>query len=215
MKFLLSTSFTLMTLLCCAGAEDFIAPKAYPVERYVEGWMKNPFTLKTAPVAIQRESFAKDLVLGSITKIGDEARVVVINTKTHARTPLSDGVDSATGMRIKAVHLEASRKETFVEIESGAESAVLRYDEAVLKAGAHPNPTQAVVANNGVVNAPNMPTPGATNNPAVQRSTGAPAPGGTMTQPPMAGMPSQVLGGSVPNIPRRRNLNTPNSLPKR
>jgi hypothetical protein len=215
MKSLLSTSFLLMTLFCSAGAEDFAPPKAYPVERYVEGWMKNPFTLKTAPVAVQRESFAKDLVLGSITKIGDAAKVVVINTKTHVRTPLSDGEDSASGMRIKSVHLEDSRKDTFVEIEAGAESAVLRYDEGVLKAQASHqnqpgNSNQPVVANNGAVMAPPMPG-AANNNPAVRTNFTA-VPNGTVSPPPMGGMPSQVHGAGVPTVPKRRMLNVPTPI---
>jgi hypothetical protein len=210
MKFLASIAFTLMTLLCCASAEDFAPPRAYPVERYVEGWMKNPFTLKTAPVAVQRESFAKDLVLGSITKIGDEAKVVVINTKTHVRTPLSDGQDSASGMRIKSVHLEDSRKDTFVEIESGAESAVLRYDEGVLKAQAsHANQpgVNPMVANNGAVAPPPMPT--AANNPAGVHPNGAMNPNGATAPPPMGGMPSQVRTPTIPTVPKRRMLNLP------
>lgn len=43
------------------GAEDtFQPPKAYPAARYEAGWNMNPFTLKTAPVALAKASFAED-----------------------------------------------------------------------------------------------------------------------------------------------------------
>lgn len=113
-------------------AEDNFPPRPYPIERYLDGWAKNPFTLKTAPVVVTMESFAKDLVLGSVSQIGDVATVTMINTKTRERTRLISGQERG-GMKIKSVHLGYSRKEISVELESGTETAVLHYDNAVLK----------------------------------------------------------------------------------
>ncbi|TLD71295.1 hypothetical protein FEM03_07125 [Phragmitibacter flavus] len=117
-----------------AVAEDgFAPPDAHPLKHFQEIWKKNPFTLKTAPVAVQKESFAKDLVLGSMVQFGEEIVAVVVNTKTRERTELVSGQNAANGMKIKTASLEDTRKDSFVEVEVNGESAVLHYDENFLK----------------------------------------------------------------------------------
>ncbi|WP_075090760.1 hypothetical protein [Verrucomicrobium spinosum] len=47
----------------------FEPPQRHPQSRYEQDWARNPFTLKTAPVAIESQSFAKDLALGGIDNL--------------------------------------------------------------------------------------------------------------------------------------------------
>lgn len=124
--------FLLSTTLAVAG-EQFAPPEAHPLKHFDVIWKKNPFTLKTAPAAIQKESFAKDLVLGSMVQFGKETIVVVVNTKTRERTELVTGEAAANGMKIKSANLQETRQDSSVEIEKGGEVAVLHYDESFLK----------------------------------------------------------------------------------
>ncbi|WP_075089973.1 hypothetical protein [Verrucomicrobium spinosum] len=91
-------SIELVMLICAVpfllgsdveAQQTFVPPEPFPAEKYENGWRKNPFTLKTAPVAIQRESFAKNLALGSMYDDAEGVTcVVVVNTKTRERTRL-------------------------------------------------------------------------------------------------------------------------------
>jgi hypothetical protein len=199
------------------GTDAFVAPQPYPLNRYEEGWQKNPFTLKTAAVAIQKESFAKDLTLGSVYKFDDVTTVVVVNTKTRERKSLKENEASLTGMMIKSVHLETARKDTYVEIAQGTDTAILRYDESFLKqVGSHP--AQAQPNPNG-----GAPNPGIVNN-AANNNGGVPNNGlpplpivpNTGNPPPPVNRPLMNNGNQPPaagaNIPapvRRRLLTTP------
>ncbi len=199
------------------GTDAFVAPQPYPLNRYEEGWQKNPFTLKTAAVAIQKESFAKDLTLGSVLKFDDVTTVVVVNTKTRERKSLKENEASLTGMMIKSVHLETARKDTYVEIAQGNDTAILRYDESFLKqvgshpAQAQPNPNGGA-PNQGIVNN------AANNNGGVPNNGLPPLPivPNTGNPPPPVNRPLMNNGNQPPaggaNIPapvRRRLLTTP------
>lgn len=126
-------SILLFSAVLASAQEDFVPPSNYPVERYEAAWKKNPFTLKTAPIAIERVSFAKDLALGAVYQIGDNTTVVVVNTKTRERYKLVNDQPSSAGIKVKAVYKKDSRKETYVEVEAGGEAATIRYDEAYQK----------------------------------------------------------------------------------
>jgi hypothetical protein len=182
--------FLLLMGSSLALAENFVAPEAYPVSRYEAGWQKNPFTLKTAPVVMQQESFARDLALGGISKIAGVTKVVVLNVKTHARIPLTGSEVSQAGISVKAVHLADTRKETFVELASGGQTAVVRYDENVLKQLAATNPTGKTGAGVMQLN-PNGAPPGA---PGAQN-------------PPM---PMQGGALPMPTNPAQANINNAN-----
>ncbi len=204
------------------GTDAFIAPAPYPLSRYEEGWQKNPFTLKTAPVAITKESFAKDLTLGSVYQFNDITTVVVVNTKTRERKSLRENETSPTGMVIKSVHLENSRKDTYVEVTQANDTAILRYDESFLKGLASHAGQPQPVPNSGV------PQSGIVNNGVVQNNALPPLPIVPNATNPPPGMPpvnrgpqfngalmgnngNQPQGGGA-NIPapvRRRLLTTP------
>lgn len=134
------TLFILLLGTCLAGAgEPFTPPEAHPLQHFDVVWKKNPFTLKTAPAALQKESFAKDLVLGSMVQFGKQMVVVVVNTKTRERTELVTGENAANGMAIQSANLQDTRQESSVEITKDGEVAVLRYDESFLKQLAAPS----------------------------------------------------------------------------
>lgn len=126
---------------------EFTPAETYPIGHYREIWNKNPFTLKTAPSVLKKESFAKDLVLGSMVQYGDEMLVVIVNTKTRERIQLVSGLLTPDGMRIKSANLQDNRADSSVEIEFNGDMAVLRYDEAFQKQLASSSKAMSSVAN--------------------------------------------------------------------
>lgn len=117
-----------------AAEETFVPPQPFPAEKYENGWRKNPFTLKTAPVALQRESFAKNLALGSMYDDAEGVTcVVVVNTKTRERTRLKGQEPGANGMRVMESVIADTRRDSYAVVVSGGEKATLRYDTAFLK----------------------------------------------------------------------------------
>jgi hypothetical protein len=90
--------------------------------------------LKTAPVAVQRESFAKDLALGSMYDDPEGIpSVVVVNTKTRERTRLRGQEPSPQGMHVQEAVIADTRRDSYAVVVMGSEKATLRYDEAYLK----------------------------------------------------------------------------------
>lgn len=136
-------SIELVLLICAVPAllasdlsaqQSFVPPEAFPAEKYENGWRKNPFTLKTAPVAVQRESFAKNLALGSMyDDVEGVTCVVVVNTKTRERTRLKGQEPASNGMRVTESVIADTRRDSYAVVVSGGEKATLRYDTAFLK----------------------------------------------------------------------------------
>ena len=206
--------------------ETFVPPEAYPVDRYESGWMKNPFTLKTAPVAIAKDSFAKDLVLGSMYQVDSDITVIVVNTKTRERTSLKNQQPASNGMRVKEAALKDTKKESYVIVESAGEEATLHYDDAFLK--------QMVASNSAATNpSVNVPAKQPARLPAMPQTSapgmppGVPMPGSNKQQaPPMPGAeapappnlppgyrpPETNSGQPAPTINRRRMLTAPAPL---
>ncbi len=150
-------SLNLLIFLSACGAASaapFAEPQAHPINRYEAGWKKNPFTLKTAPVAMQKESFAKDLALAGWRQAGEDNIVILVNTKTREYLRLKNQESAADGTKVKTAHLQDRRADTFVELERNNETAVVRYDESFLKqmaaqgAAAKPNPHMAMTGQN-------------------------------------------------------------------
>lgn len=110
------------------AAAAFIPPQAYPMDRYESTWSKNPFTLKTAPAAVETISFAKDLAL--ISHFGEKSNptMVIVNTKTHERTRLKKGETAPNGLKLIDFKLGETRKETTVEVVLGSETTELKYN---------------------------------------------------------------------------------------
>jgi hypothetical protein len=215
MKKICAALLLVLLLVAPCSAEDLEIPKAYPIERYLDGWSKNPFTLKTAPVTLQHDSFAKDLALGSICQIGDAIKVVVINTKTHARTALDNGKDNPGGIAIKSAHFDEFRKGTYVELVMGSDSAVLHYDPDLLKSyttsGASPSGQPGKAAGpHGVIPPPMPALPTTVQNQTVanvKRLVSANT--SAVPTPPSADITRQSIESQIPTPLRKRRLNPP------
>jgi hypothetical protein len=202
-----------------ASAAPFAEPKPHPISRYEAGWEKNPFTLKTAPPAIIKESFAKDIALAGWRQAGDDVIVKLVNTKTKEYSSLKNNEPGPDGTRVKSAHLEGRQADMFVELERDKEPpAVVRFDEGFIRTmGA-----QAGAAKPGV---PGQ-VPGRTSGAAAPMMNGvpvtntappakaAPAIAGRSTPPRPGVVPTPQLPQSIPspgnNIPtiQRRRLNT-------
>ncbi|MCE9518560.1 MAG: hypothetical protein K8R87_03185 [Verrucomicrobia bacterium] len=218
MKKYFSILLWIFAVLGAAPAAPFTEPKAHPINRYETGWEKNPFTLKTAPVALNKESFAKDLALAGWRRAGDDNIIILVNIKTREYSRLKNQEPAADGTKVKTAHLENRRSETFVELERNNETAVVRYDESYLHqmaaqgGGANPNPQMAMRGQNNpgmIITPPNMPQqPNSSAPNIVPTGTQAPRPG---MVPPAPKLPSPQPGVSpannVPTVQRRR-LNT-------
>ena len=163
--------------------QTFIAPKAYPIERYEAGWNKNPFTLKTAPPVVEQESFAKDLAIGSYYGDAKNPTVVVVNTKTSERITLKKTQPASNGMQLKNIRLGASRKEIVAEVTLGTQTSEVRYNDDYLKQIAG---TEAARAQPGM---PGQQRPGAT-------------PPGQQPKAPTPGTPQAVPKVMLPPIPQ-------------
>ncbi len=216
-------SAILLTLAAARGAASpapFTEPQPHPISRYEAGWQKNPFTLKTAPVAVAKESFAKDLALAGWRQAGEDNIVILVNTKTREYSRLKNHEAGPDGTAVKTAHLEDRHADTFVELERNGETAVVRYDESFLKqmaaqgAAAKPTPQVAMRA----PNAPGQP-PGLSVNQGTgmhAQANGAPnitppgvQPARPTTMSPVPNTPQTIAppANSAPTIQRRR-LNT-------
>jgi hypothetical protein len=137
---------------------DFQSPQAYPATRYEAIWNKNPFTLKTAPSAVARPSFAQDFVIVTHYGAVDDPVIVIANTKTQERITLKKGRPSDGGIALEVANIGVNRKETFVQVTLAGETARLRYDEDYLRrmaAAAQPKQTpQPLKPANGAASPP-------------------------------------------------------------
>ncbi|CAN5843781.1 hypothetical protein BH11VER1_BH11VER1_23130 [soil metagenome] len=204
------TCVLLNTGLVIPAAEEFHGPEAYPVDRYIPLWDKNPFTLKTAAAALQRESFAKDLALAGITRIGADTTVLLVNTKTREYLRLKNEDIHASGMRVKTVSMKETRSDSSVEVAMGSEATVLKYDTGFLAQMAAQVPSPA---NGGGINGglppPQIPLPVLPGSPQ--------SPGGGAPQPGMAGGINQDGRPGLPPVPLSVNgspmANAPQLIP--
>lgn len=140
-------------------AEGFTPPSAYPIERYESGWQKNPFVLKTAPVAVEKISFARDWILAGCFGESGAPTVVLANTKTRERVRLKKGEPASNGMSLHSVTFSASRRDTVAEVSLGDATAVLRFDDDYLKKAKGKPDAPAVAgskASDGLATAPTV-----------------------------------------------------------
>lgn len=224
--------FAALFLAHAAAQEAFTPPQAYPAGRYEAGWNKNPFTLKTAAVAIAKESIADKYVIAAYYGSSTNPTVVIADKTTRDRTPLKLGQPAANGMTLKSASIKPSRKETSAEITLGDETVTVHFDNSFISqmaaqggVVAQPGAGQANVAGQPAMMAMNNPAAAAVNKPGM---AGAPqgAPGNVRptlppgTQPnPYSVMPPQGAGtnvqnainasGNVPTPVRRRLLTAP------
>lgn len=214
-------------LLASIGQVELTAfepPQRHPQSRYEQDWARNPFTLKTAPVATENQSFAKDLALGGIDNLGEGHRVILVNVKTQQRYPLKEGTPNAEGLVIKQVHRATTLKDSYVEIARGTEVARLEYNEAYLKsvaasaapssAGAKERKTAgaaAAASPAATTTAPSAVPAGSLNRPPAHPPTQAPA---SQNIAATSSPPASVAGRSEsPTVRQRRRVQTVPNTP--
>lgn len=169
-------------------------PQPYPTARYQASWKKNPFLLKTAPIAQARESWATDWSLASIAEIGGEFRVSIRNKKTGEYRRIYR--DKPGEFSLVSVNLQRDRKSSSAELSKAGETATLTYDQTAMTPaprGANP----AVPGSGARVPVPTVPSAVPGQPVTAQVKTGAASTGGRYypTQP-SATMPGGVAGGA-------------------
>ncbi len=172
---------------CAESDAVFTAPTSYPVERYEAGWNKNPFTLKTATIALEAASFAKELVIGSYYGDASNPTVVLINTKTQERIRLKKAQPASNGMKLESVKLGGARKEIFAEVTLGSETSKIHFDDSYLKQMAA---AEAAKTPPGQPRSPTLPTNG-------QPPPGQPPGQRAATPTPGAPATAQVAPGAL------------------
>lgn len=194
--------FALIILLLFCGcdlatAQVFSAPKTHPIDRYETDWQKNPFTLKTAPAAINHESFAKDLALAGISSSGDITTVILVNTRTREYMRLRNHDPAPSGLRVKQVSPSERRAEIFAELELNHETAFVRFDESFLKqiASNQAQPASPVTARNPALATPANAT--AVRPPSAVAMNTQPTP----IAPDVTQIPLPVIGGGASPTP--------------
>lgn len=197
-------------------------PTAYPEDRYLTMWDKNPFLLKTVVVEQKTESFAKDWALRGIMASDGLYHVSIFNKVTGKSERLKEG-ESGKEFRLVSVNYDKNRKKSSVKVSRGSETAELTYDEGVLSQPVTIVNTQSVTAGQdampgGQQGNPNVNPQGGAVPPGMQRGPNGqlmPAPGQAGGLRP--GMPGYTPGrpGQNPGQPTQPGLpsNTPGARP--
>lgn len=183
---------------------DAVVPQAYPEDRYVAMWEKNPFVLETAPVIQKVENFSKDWTLAGISASGGVYTVRIFNKQTGAYQRLREG-QAGGEFRLDSVNYHKDRNQSSVKISRGTETAELKYDDSLASRPVTVNNTMATGAGDpnqagqGAGANPNLP-PGAQASLIQRGPNGQPLnpgqPGAAGLRP---GMPGYVPGRAGSN----------------
>ncbi len=184
---------------------DAMVPQAYPEDRYLTMWDKNPFMREVVPVIQKVENFSKDWTLAGISASGGVYSVNIFNKQTGAYQRIKEG-QTGGEFRLDSVNFNKDRRQSSVKVTRGTETAELKYDDSLDSRPVTVSNTMAAPAGNpnqpgqgGAVN-PNLP-PGAQASLMQRGPNGQPlnpgAPGAAGLRP---GMPGYVPGrpGSAP-----------------
>lgn len=179
--------------------EESVVPQAYPEDRYLAMWDKNPFKLETAPVIQQRENFSKDWTLAGISASGGVYTVRIFNKQTGAYQRLREGQPSGE-FRLDSVNFHKDRNQSSVKITRGTETAELKYDDSLASRPVTVSNTMAAPAGDasappgqgGALN-PNLP-PGAQASLIQRGPNGQPLNMGAGTPGLRPGMPGYAPG---------------------
>lgn len=122
----------------CLGSEWLFAadqpiPKSHPVDRYESLWKRSPFTLSSVsdPVVVAA-GFARQLALAGVAKIGSVELVTLVNKQSQERLLISSQ-PNAQGIRLVSLQSDPDPSKITATIEKGVETAVVRFDAALLK----------------------------------------------------------------------------------
>jgi len=183
-------------------------PTAYPEDRYLTMWDKNPFLLKTVVVEQKVESFAKDWALRGIMASDGLFQVSIINKVTGKSERLKEG-ESGKEFRLVSVNYDKNPKKSSVKVSRGNETAELTYDEGGLSQPVTIQNTQSITAGQDAMPGANQGNPninpqGGALPPGMQRGpNGQIIPTGAQPAGLRPGMPGYVPGrpGANPNQP--------------
>jgi hypothetical protein len=112
--------------------DDETIPQAFPEDRYLTMWDKNPFLLKTAVIEQKTESFAKDWALSGISATGGVFTVRIFNKQTGKFERLKEGQDTGSEFKLVKVSYDKDRSKSKVEVMRGTEKAELTYDDSLM-----------------------------------------------------------------------------------
>jgi hypothetical protein len=152
-------------------------PQAYPEDRYLTMWDKNPFLLKTAVIQQTTESFAKDWALSGISATSGVYSVRIFNKQTGKFERLKQGSVSAGEFQLVSVTYDKDRSKSSVKVSRGSETAELKYDDSLMSRPVTVQNTNAAATgatgqNPGQPPNPNLP-PGLPNGQPIINSAGA------------------------------------------
>lgn len=134
----------LLVLTVPAGAEP-VVPEPHPLSRYEQLIADSPFAPAT-PVAAPVESapFAANLYVSGLAKMGDKDFVTVVSRDQQSRYTLVTGEAPDNGLSLVGVQWDDEVGKSKVTIKKDGETAVLEFDQAVVKTapaeGAPPPP---------------------------------------------------------------------------
>lgn len=109
-----------------------IIPQAYPEDRYVTMWDKNPFLLKTAVIEQKTEDFAKDWALSGISATSGVYTVRIFNKQTGKFERLKQGSPGGSEFQLVNVTYDKDRSKSSVKVSRGTETAELKYDDSLM-----------------------------------------------------------------------------------
>ncbi len=185
-------------------------PQAYPEDRYLTMWDKNPFLLKTAVIEQKAESFAKDWALSGISASSGVYSVRIFNKQTGKFERLKQGTVSAGEFQLVSVTYDKDRSKSSVKVSRGTETAELKYDDSLMS-----RPVTVQNTNAAATGAPGQ-VPGQPANPNLPPGlpTGAqPNPQrGPNGQPIMNGAGAQGRPGTPITTANRGQINNPGAI---
>jgi hypothetical protein len=172
-------------------------PQAYPEDRYLSMWDKNPFLLVTATIVQKTESFAKDWALAGISASGGAYRVSIYNKQTGKFERLKEG-EAGKEFRLVSVQYNKDRAKSSVEVARGSETAKLTYDDSLMSRPVTVQNTQSTTGQPGQ-------NPGAPGNPNLPPGAQASLQRGPDGQPIATnrGVPGMTRPGTPTSVPGR------------
>lgn len=170
-----------------SAGEDVAIPVAYPEDRYKDVWNKNPFMLKTAPVAQPKASWAEDWKLVGMSNIMGSVSVSLKNIKTNEFKRLKEGSADKDGFMLEKANFDRDRRNASVEVTKDGRKESLTYEDEML---AGPAAGAGIPQPGMIPGRTTMPgragVPGAYSQPGKPGSIPGAAPGTTGYRPGMA-----------------------------
>jgi len=104
-------------------------PVAFDLSRYEATWDKNPFLLKTTPIAQPTVNWGQDWALAGMFSHNGKVRISIRNKQTNEFKRVTNEPKEGDEYRLVEAKFNRSRKEASAKIAKGTEEAELKYDE--------------------------------------------------------------------------------------